>query len=179
MSDTSTGAGSETPPRQEDIFRHLEDLRTRTYEGAGGWPERVAYFQRAVTLLDPLVRRVLAETDAAFLDGTAAVDHDAGEDQDGGRWARWTLSWPAQREAPGREGAGVQPVQVTALFARHNVHPHLGGTTAGMWPCQVTDEADAARQEPIVRALVEAELHQRIVEGRWGIVPAFTRRQAG
>lgn len=176
MSTASTGAESEAAPRQEDIFRHLDDLRTRTYEGAGNWSERVACFHRAVKLLDPVVRRVLGETDAAFLDGTAVADHDAGEDEDGGRWARWILSWPTQREAPGREGGGVQPVQVTALFARHNIHPHLSGTTAGMWPCQVTDEADAARQEPIVRAIVEAELHQRIVEGRWGIVPAFIRR---
>jgi len=29
-----------------------------------------------------------------------------------------------------------------------------------------------------VRAIVEAELHQRIFEGSWRIVPGFTRRSA-
>jgi hypothetical protein len=29
------------PPRATDIFRHLADLRSRTYEGARQWPERV------------------------------------------------------------------------------------------------------------------------------------------
>lgn len=164
------------PPRPEDLFRHLNDLRTRTYEGASDWPERVAHFERAVELLDPVVRMVLDGADATFLERTAKVARDTGEDQDGGRWARWNMQWPAQRETRARDGGAVQPVRVSVVFARHNVHPHLSGSTAGMWPCQVTDEADAARQEPIVRAIVEAELHQRIVEGRWGIVPAFTRQ---
>jgi hypothetical protein len=29
------------PPRAADIFRHLSDLRSGTYEGARQWPERV------------------------------------------------------------------------------------------------------------------------------------------
>jgi hypothetical protein len=40
---------------------------------------------------------------------------------------------------------------VIAVFGRGNAHPHLRGTVAGMWPCQVTDAADAERQEPILR----------------------------
>jgi hypothetical protein len=43
-----------------------------------------------------------------------------------------------------------------------------------MWPCQVTDEQDAERQEPIVRAIVECELHERIFQGTWQVIPAFT-----
>jgi len=47
------------PPRATDIFRYLMDLRSGTYEGARQWPERVEAFRRAVSLLDPVVRRVL------------------------------------------------------------------------------------------------------------------------
>jgi hypothetical protein len=49
----------------------------------------------------------------------------------------------------------VEPVQVIAVFGRGNTHPHLRGAAAGMWPCQVTNPADAERQEPILRAIVE------------------------
>ncbi len=42
-----------------------------------------------------------------------------------------------------------------------------------MWPCQVIDDADAERQEPILRAIVESELHQRIFQGTWRVIPAF------
>lgn len=164
------------PPRWEDVSRHLDDLRTGTCEGADEWPDRVAYFQRLVDMLDPVVRGILAETDAAFLDDTGEITHHAGEDEEGGRWARWDLYWPAQREATSRDGGPVQPIQVMVVFGRGNTHPHLRGTTAGMWPCEVVDEADAQRQEIILRAIVEAELHQRIFEGKWRIVPAYERR---
>jgi hypothetical protein len=167
------------PPRTEDVFRHLEDLRSDTYEGAHDWADRVAVFRRAVELLDPLVRRVLDETNATFLDGTGSVHQHVGEDADGGVYAHWNLSWPAQRTATARDGARVQPIQVIASFARGTTHPHWTGTTAGMWPCQVVDEADAARQEPIVRAIAEAELHQRIFDGTWRVVPTFARRDGG
>jgi hypothetical protein len=166
------------PPRTEDVFRHLEDLRTDTYEGAHDWPDRVAVFRRAVELLDPLVKRVLDETNAALLDGTGTVQQHVGEDADGGVYAHWYLSWPAQRTATARDGAHVQPIQVIATFARGTTHPHWTGTTAGMWPCQVIDEVDAARQEPIIRAIAEAE-HQRIFDGTWRVVPAFARRDTG
>jgi hypothetical protein len=35
----------------------------------------------------------------------------------------------------------------------------------------VTSADDAERQIPIVRAIVEAELHQRIYEGRYPVMP--------
>jgi uncharacterized protein YndB with AHSA1/START domain len=38
----------------------------------------------------------------------------------------------------------------------------------------VTGEQDARRQEPIVRAIVECELHERIFQGTWQVIPAFT-----
>ncbi|MQA16214.1 MAG: hypothetical protein GEV09_19325 [Pseudonocardiaceae bacterium] len=165
-----------TGPREEDIGRHLSDLVMRSYEGAESWPDRLAVFDRVVELLDPVVSRVLDETDAAHLDGTGEVAHRTVEHDDGGVAAHWELSWPLQREATGRDGGPVAPIQVIAWFPRIFNHAHLRGTTAGDWPLQVTSDADAQRQEPIVRAIVEAELHQRIFEGRWWVMPAAVRR---
>ena len=162
------------PPRPTDIFRHLADLRSRSYEGAHKWPERVQVFRRAVSLLDPVVRRILEQTNAAFLGGSGLIHQHAGEDRDGGVYAHWELSWPRQRDATARHGGRVEPVQVIAVFGRGNTHPHLRGAAAGMWPCQVTDEQDAERQAPILRAIVECELHERIFQGTWRVIPAFT-----
>ncbi len=170
---------TEVPPRTEDIFRHLEDLRSRSYEGARDWADRVAVFHRAVSLLDPVVREILDGANEAFLAGTGTVHRHTGEDRDGGVYAHWELSWPLQREATARDGGRVEPVQVMAVFGRGSMHPHLRGAVAGMWPCQVTSEADARRQEPVLRAIVEAELHQRIFQGGWEIIPAFAASAAG
>jgi len=149
------------------MFRHLQDLRARTYEGAGPRPERVALFRRAVELLDPVVRSVLDETNRTFLQSTGAAHHHPVEEKPSGdAEARWELSWPAQREAQNvRGGKSVGPIQVVAWFAAAFTHPHLSGSEAGNWPLQVTSENDAQRQDPIVRAIVEAELHQRIFRG--------------
>ncbi|HUZ36493.1 MAG TPA: hypothetical protein VMV17_09200 [Streptosporangiaceae bacterium] len=166
-------------PRSEDVYRHLEDLRTRTYEGARDWPERVAVFRRAVGLLDPVVRAVLTEASREYLRGAGTVRHHTGEDRDGGVYARWELSWPQQRDAGAHDGGRVEPVQVMALFGRGSTHPHLRGAVAGMWPCQITSEADAQRQEPVVRAIVEAELHERIAQGSWRVIPAFAAAHPG
>jgi hypothetical protein len=169
----------DVPPRTRDVFRHLQDLRSRTYEGAREWPERVQVFRRAIALLDPVVRRILDETNAVFLRGGGAIHHHTGDDRDGGVYAHWELSWPEQRGAAARDGGRVEPIQVIAVFGRGNTHPHLQGAVAGMWPCQVIDEADAERQEPILRAIVESELHQRIFQGTWRVVPAFADEAPG
>jgi hypothetical protein len=165
------------PDRRQDLFRHLEDLRSDSYEGATDRADREARFERAVGLMDPVVRRVLEETNATFLDGTGTVERravtvEAGSDA----LAAWEMSWPEQRRTANvRSGGGVGPIQVVALFAAGFTHPHLRGSSAGNWPLQVVNEADAERQEPIVRAIVEAELHERVFEGTWRIVPSFVR----
>ena len=166
------------PPRAADVFRHLEDLRTRTFEGAERWEERVERFRRAAELMDPVVRRVLDEVDRTFLEGTGTVAYRFEPDGAGGWQARWSLSWPEQRELPARRGERIGEVQVVARFFRGFTHPHLGGSAIGHWPMQVRDEADADRQELVVRAIAEAELHERIFEGGWQVVPAFTRGHA-
>jgi hypothetical protein len=161
------------PPRREDVLRHLRDLRSGSFEGVEPRAERVELFRRAVELLDPVVREVLEETNAAFLGGTGEVGFSpVAEDERGDATARWELSWPLQRDARNvRGGETVAPVQVVAWFAAAFTHPHLRGSHAGNWPMQVTSEADARRQELVIRALVEAELHERIFEGTWRVIP--------
>jgi hypothetical protein len=160
-----------TPPRTEDLFRHLDDLRTNSYEGAGPRADRDEVFRRATALLDPVVTAILDEADAALLDGTGeVVGEPAAGDGRGGLVARWSLSWPAQREL------GVDPVTVVAWYGATFTHGHLAGASLGHWPLQVADAADAERQAPIVRAIVEAELHQRVLDATWRVIPSYTRR---
>jgi hypothetical protein len=162
--------------REDDLMRHLADLVARRYEGAQSWVDRVAVFDRAVELLDPVVRGVFAEADAAFLEHTGEITRRRVEDSDGSVGERWELSWPRQRKAVSRHGDPVGPVQVIAWFKRNFNHAHLRGSTAGDWPLQVTTTDDAARQLPIVRAIVEAELHQKIYEGRYPVMPVAVRK---
>jgi hypothetical protein len=162
--------------REDDLMRHLADLVAHSYEGAVSWVDRVAVFRRAVELLDPVVRRVFAEADAAFLDGTGEITRRSVEQGDGSLGEHWELSWPRQREAVSRDGGPVAPVQVIVWFRRSFNHAHLRGSTAGDWPLQVTTTEDATRQLPIVRAIVEAELHQRIYEGRYPVMPIAVRK---
>jgi hypothetical protein len=162
--------------REEDLMRHLDDLVARRYEGAESWVDRVAVFDRAVELLDPVVREVFTEANTTFLEGTGNVTRYSVEDSDGSVGEHWELSWPRQREAVSRHGGPVGPVQVIAWFRRTFNHAHLRGSTAGDWPLQVTTTDDATRQLPIVRAIVEAELHQKIYEGRYPMMPVAVRK---
>jgi len=158
-------------PRTEDLFRHLDDLRTHSYEGAGPRAQRDEVFRRAAALLDPVVTVILEEVDAAVLDGTGEVTREpVGSDGRDGLVARWSLSWPAQRDR------GADPVAVVAWFGAAFTHGHLAGSSLGHWPLQVVDAADAERQAPIVRAIVEAELHQRVFDATWRVIPSYTRR---
>lgn len=157
-------------------MRHLDDLVARRYEGAESWVDRVAVFDRAVELLDPVVRGVFTEADSAFLENTGKITRHRDADSDGSVGERWELSWPRQREAVSRHGGPVGPVQVIAWFKRSFNHAHLRGSTAGDWPLQVTSTDDAARQLPIVRAIVEAELHQKIYEGRYPVMPVAVHK---
>ncbi len=161
--------------RAEDLLRHLDDLVRRGYEGATSWPDRLALFHQAVDLLDPVVRDAFADADTLFLEGTGEVTRRGVAHDDGSVAEHWELSWPRQRDAVSRHGGPVPPVQVIAWFKRSFNHPHLRGSTAGDWPLQVTTTEDATRQAPIVHAIVEAELHQRIYEGRYPVMPVAVR----
>src|SRR5437899_12006419 len=58
----------------------------------------------------------------------------------------------------------LMAVQLPVYKAEIFQHPHLSGSSAGFWPFQVTSAADAGRQEGVLAAIVELELHQRIFE---------------
>lgn len=159
-----------TEMRTVDLRRHLDDLRTRSHAGAEAWADKERLFRRAVELLDPVVRRVLGEVDDAWLDRTGEVSRDdSAEDPEGHLVSRWSLTWPAQRDA------GIAPVLVAARFAPGRLHPHLGGTRARDWPLNVYDEADAERQVDVLRAIAESELHQRVFDADWRVVTRYRR----
>ena len=165
--------------RAEDFQRHLMDLRTDTYEGARRRSEREDVFHRAVLLLGPVVTEVLAGFNEVMLEGTGTIEgpvHDSGTRLE----ARWELSWPQQRAAEHRiePGRTVRPITIRAHFHHGWTHGHLAGCDTGDWPFQVTTEADARRQWPIVWAIAEAELHHRIFESNhpWEVVPLPHRR---
>jgi hypothetical protein len=87
------------------------------------------------------------------------------------------LSWPEQRAARVIRGPNgpLQPVRIVVNYSQGELHPHLSGSTAGFWPFQVTSEADAGRQKGVLAAIVELELHQRIFETDWRILPSDGR----
>src|SRR5439155_4877635 len=91
----------------------------------------------------------------------------------GGLVTRFELSWPEQRAAQVMRGphGPLQPVRIVVDYSQGFLHPHLSGSTAGFWPFQVTSAADAGRQRGILAAIVELELHQRIFETDWRILP--------
>lgn len=168
-------------PLRYDLIRHLDDLRARTYEGAESRADREATFERAVQLLSPVVMTELDLTSARFLDGTGDVSYEpTGDDGAGGRGARWALSWPDQRRARDRSGGGLQPIWLIAKMTATNLHGHLSGSRAGDWPMQITSSSDAERQQPLLRIIIESELHQRIFDagGDWRIVTTYARRRS-
>ena len=160
--------------RVDDLMRHLEDLRSNTYEGARSRADKVEVYRRGVELLKPVAVDVLQEANALFLEGTGSVEMiGPGKDTIGGLVTRFELSWPEQQAARTIRGprGRLQPVRIVVDFSRGFLHPHLSGSTAGFWPFQVTSAADAERQRSVLAAIVELELHQRIFETDWQILP--------
>ncbi len=156
--------------REPDLRRHLDDLRTRSHAGRTGWADKAALFREEVDRLDPVVRQALSELSDDWLAGEGTVERaDSADDPEGHLVTRWSLTWPDQRDA------GVAPVQVAARFAPGRLHPHLGATRARDWPMAVYDDADAARQLPLLRLLAESELHQRVFEADWRVVTGYRR----
>jgi hypothetical protein len=184
MATTAERGQGTSVPRVEDLYRHLDDVRLRSYEGAGPRADRDRVFGTAVELVSPVVTRLLEETRETFIDGEGEITHvQPASDGEGGLAARWELSWPAQRAAvnrhePPETASAIPPIRVIAWFGATFTHGHLRGSTAGDWPLQVLDAADAERQEPILRAIIEAELHQRIFDGGWTMITSYAKRHA-
>jgi len=167
-----------TAIRADDLLRHLKDLRTGTYEGAKSRSTKEGLYRRGIELLTPVAVAVLEEANVLFLQSTGQAQVIGPEDDgSGGLETRFELSWPEQRAAYVTRGLPqpLQPVRIIVNYSQDFLHPHLSGSTAGYWPFQITSEADAERQKGILATIVELELHQRIYETDWRILP--TSRQ--
>ena len=160
--------------RSDDLLRHLQDLRSGTYEGAMSRGAKEAVYRKGINLLKSVAMEILDDANTLFLKGTGNVQIiGPEEDGYGGLVTRLELTCPEQRAAQVIRGPNgpLQPVRIVVNYSQGFLHPHLSGSTAGFWPFQVTSEADAGRQKGILAAIVELELHQRIFETDWRILP--------
>jgi hypothetical protein len=163
----------------QQMTRHLDDLRTGSYEGAKTREEREAVFKAAAELVSATVTDALGEVNSWLLDGQGTVTFtDVVSDGADGVAAVWELRWPDQEDTSGRLRPGpVAPVEVTAIFPAGWTHGHLRGRRLGNWPLQVTSAADAASLRPIIDAIIAAELHEVVYESAitWRVASGYTR----
>ncbi len=192
-------AGSKTSPanqddesiwarRVEDYHRHVVDLQNKWYEGAASRAEREALFRVAFDLATPVAYKVLDDINVHFLKGSGEyLAQQPGPDGEGGLIGSWSLTWPLLRAAANRfTGKPLDPLALTVIFpltpslGMQWTHPHIALLRPGLidglaaaWPFQVTSPKDAERQEPILRVLAEAELHERFYQSdlNWRILP--------
>jgi hypothetical protein len=167
--------------RREDWARHVADLQMGTYDGASSRAECEAVFQRAFELTTPVALDVLESLAVAYLGGEAVTSVTlpqpvpdeallgASRTPVGGLLGSWNLTWPALERARDRlTGEPFPPVQIFAMYPSDFTHGHLAlfdlgapRTSVANWPFQVTTAADAERQERILSAIAEADLHER------------------
>lgn len=152
------------------LLRHFADLRDGVHRDARTRADKEKLFDGTVELLDPVARQVLSEMNTEMLlDSGTVTASGPTRSEDGGLAAEWVLSWPEQ------VAAGIGPVVVRAHYGRSFHHPHLSGATVGQWPLNVFDAEQAAAELPNLRAIVAADLHNRVFEADFRIVPATTR----
>jgi hypothetical protein len=155
------------PAYLTSLIRHFEDLRDGTHGGSSSRKDKEAHFERAVELLAPGARQVLAEMNTSLLLDTGQLTETGlRRTADGGLIASWALSWPEQR------AAGVQPIMLQAYFGGGFHHPHLRGTTVSDWPLNVFSDEDAAAQLSTLRAIASSDLHNLVYRADYRIVPA-------
>src|SRR2546425_7151465 len=86
--------------RADDLLRHLQDLRSGTYEGAMSRGAKEVVYRQGINLLRPVAVEILEEANTLFLNGTGNVQMiGPEEDGSGGLVTRFELSWPEQRAA--------------------------------------------------------------------------------
>lgn len=168
----------------DGIRRHLEDLQEATYEGASG-TERNARYQAAFDLLTPVAVDVLHGVNAMFLRGSGDVSVQLpGPDGYQGLIGSWRLTWPELSETSNRmTGGALRPVTISAIFPPGFTHPHLvargpvnpQAASVVAWPMQVTSAEDAELQRPLLWAIATVELHDRIYQSSWRVVPQDRR----
>jgi len=165
----------------DGLQRHLKDLREDAYEGVSG-SDRDRRYEAAFELLTPIAVEVLQQLNASLLRDTGAVSvWPPGPDGHGGSVGSWVMTWPELSQSTNRiSGSVLQPVTISAVFPPGFTHPHLvaGGPvnprapTLVAWPMQVTSHQDAEHHRPVLWAIATAELHDRIYQSSWRIVPA-------
>ena len=180
ISRASSGSRLNWPERVQDYRRHIRDLQTRSYEGAIERSEREEVFLKAFAFTTPVAQRVLDDLSKVFLKGTGqfAVHPPERIPDEGGLLGRWTLDWPQLRTARSRfTGQPLAPITLNVIYpimatgTMQWTHPHLAllrpevpHRMAAAWPFNVLSVEDAERQEPILRVLAEAEMHERTFE---------------
>src|SRR5579862_4674040 len=143
--------------RTVDYRRHIDDLRTHSYEGASSREEREKVFIEAFDLLTPVAEKVLSDLNFFFLSGlgwTRTVSPSRSED--GGLIGFWELTWPLQQRSKNRfTQQPLDPLAIHAVFPKRPTlsmewtHPHLAllrpcchSGLAAAWPLQVTSIED-------------------------------------
>lgn len=164
----------------DGLRRHLEDLRQDRYEGASG-VERQQRYLAAFDLLTPVAVEVLREISHLLLQGRGSISVRSPEpDGAGGTIGSWRLTWPELLAGRNRKsGEALPPVTVSAVFPAGFVHPHLvagdrvdpRAASISAWPMQVTSAEDAEKQRAALWAIATAEVHDRIFQSSWRIVP--------
>jgi hypothetical protein len=140
-----------TPAYITSLIRHFADLRDGTHGGSASRTDKETLFEKAVQLLAPVARQVLAEMNTSLLLDTGQLTETGlRRTADGGLIASWVLSWPEQ------QAAGVEPIALQAFFGAGFHHPHLRGTTVHDWPLNVFSDEDAAAQLSILRSIASA-----------------------
>ncbi len=164
---------SAVPAYITSLIRHFEDLRDGTHGGSASREGKEVHFEKAVQLLAPISREVLAEMNTGLLLNTGQLTETGlRRTPDGGLSALWALSWPEQRAAE------LPPLALQAYFGGGFHHPHLRGTTVQDWPLNVFSEEDATAQRSILQAIASSDLHNLVYRADYRIVPAVTNRAA-
>jgi hypothetical protein len=85
-------------------------------------------------------------------------------------------AWSRNGRSPGRRSGppASGPVVIRAHYGRGFHHPHLSGATLGHWPLNVFDAEQAQAELPTLRAIAAADLHNRVFEASYRIIPATT-----
>ena len=164
----------------EGIERHLQDLKHNVYEGASGAARQKLYVE-ACDLLSPVAVDVLQQINASLLGSKGEVSVRApGPDGAGGSIASWLLTWPELSMSKSRlTGEPLEPVTISAVFPPGFTHPHLvaGGpvdpraVSLSAWPMQITSPDDADQHRPVLWAIATAEVHDRIYQSTWQVIP--------
>jgi hypothetical protein len=159
-----------TESRGDDWRRHVDDLVVQRYEGADERAERDGVFLDAFDLCTPVAVRVLERIGELLLGGTASISTrppEVGREPAAAR--RLGADLAAPRAGRNRfTGQPLPPARITAMYPDGFTHGHLALYDIGeprrcvaAWPLQVTTPPDAERQEPMLWAIAEAEVHER------------------